>query len=60
MKNKTRLTLDAFKEKAESVTTHDILDKVQGGDWKDCHNCSSTWEKIKGYIRENPLVVGNG
>lgn len=52
MKNKKKLTLDSFKEKAESVATNDILEKVQGGDWFDCHNCSSTWEKARSFAKD--------
>lgn len=37
MKNQKRLSLDAFKEKANSVTNEEIMKNVQGGAWGDCH-----------------------
>jgi|TARA_B110000037_G_C17127386_1_gene508849 hypothetical protein len=36
MKN-TKLSLADFKAKAENVNTNEVLEKVQGGDWGDCH-----------------------
>ena len=51
MSNK-RLSLDAFKAKAENLNTNEVLEKVQGGDWSDCHGCSGTWAKIKDYAAE--------
>ncbi|WP_157766137.1 hypothetical protein [Aquimarina aggregata] len=36
MKN-GRLSLDAFKAKADKIETNEILEKVQGGEWGDCH-----------------------
>ncbi len=45
-----RLSLEAFKAKAENVNTSDVLEKVQGGDWSDCHGCDGTWAKIKDYL----------
>ena len=46
-----RLSLDAFKAKADNVNTNEVLEKVQGGDWADCHNCDGAWAKTKSYIR---------
>lgn len=37
MKNKKRLSLDSFKEKANSVTNEEVLESVKGGGWWDCH-----------------------
>jgi|GEM_PF-2474955 len=51
MRNQKRLSLDAFKQKAESLTTDDVLEKVQGGDWSDCHGCDGTWAKAQSYWR---------
>ena len=45
----TRLSLEAFKAKAENVSASEVLEKVQGGNWSDCHNCNGTWAKIKDY-----------
>ncbi|MFH4968282.1 hypothetical protein V8G61_08770 [Gaetbulibacter sp. M240] len=46
----SRLSLDAFKAKAENININEVLEKVQGGDWSDCHGCDGTWAKIKDYI----------
>ncbi len=32
-----KLSLAAFKAKAEKVTTNEVLDKVQGGAMMECH-----------------------
>lgn len=46
MKNE-RLSLDAFKAKAENVNTNEVLEKVQGGGWSDCHGY---WGKVGKYV----------
>jgi hypothetical protein len=48
----SRLSLDAFKTKAENVNTNEVLEKVQGGNWYDCHGCDGTWAKVKDYLKE--------
>ena len=35
--NNNRLSLDAFKEKANQIETSEVLEKVQGGNLMDCH-----------------------
>ena len=47
-----KLSLEAFKAKAENVSTNEVLEKVQGGNWSDCHGCDGTWAKIKSYAKE--------
>jgi hypothetical protein len=45
MSNK-RLSLDAFKTKAESTKTNDILESIQGGkEMGECHGWDGTVEK---------------
>jgi len=36
MSNK-RLSLDAFKAKAKSIDSNEVLEKIQGGDLNYCH-----------------------
>ena len=47
-----KLSFEAFKAKAENVSTNEVLEKIQGGDWYDCHGCNGTAAKIKDYLRE--------
>ncbi len=44
MSNK-RLSLEAFKAKAENVKTDEVLEKVQGGSWSDCHGFWGSFNK---------------
>lgn len=41
-----RLSLDAFKTKANNVETGKVLEKVQGGSWSDCHGYWGQMRKI--------------
>lgn len=36
MQNK-KLSLAELKEKAKTIKNEKVLEKVQGGGWKDCH-----------------------
>jgi hypothetical protein len=58
MSNK-RLSLEAFKAKAENVSTNEVLEKIQGGDWSDCHGCNGFWAKFKNYLKWQ-ATVGTG
>ena len=49
--NNTKLSLDAFKAKAQNANMNEVLEKVQGGDWSDCHNCDGTGAKLASYWR---------
>ncbi len=49
MENK-KLSLDAIKAKATNVSTSEVLEKIQGGRWYDCHGCSGTMAKIGDYL----------
>lgn len=40
-----------FKAKAENLKSDDVLAKIQGGDWSDCHGCSSGWAKAVSYLQ---------
>lgn len=37
MKTTGRLTLDEVKAKAGAINNNEALEKVRGGDFKDCH-----------------------
>jgi len=37
----TRLSLEAFKAKAENVNTNEVLEKIQGGASIECHGAST-------------------
>ncbi|WP_421803522.1 hypothetical protein [Flagellimonas sp.] len=41
-----RLSLEAFKAKAENVSTKEVLEKVQGGSASECHGVSTQLGKV--------------
>jgi hypothetical protein len=41
----SKLSLDAFKAKAETVDQTKLLETVQGGGWSDCHGFSGSLGK---------------
>ncbi len=43
--NNTKLSLADFKAKAEKVEKNELLEKVQGGAWDDCHGFWGEWKK---------------
>ncbi len=49
---KKRLSLEAFKAKVENVNTDKVLEKVQGGNWSDCHGCDGTGAKVMNYLKD--------
>ncbi|WP_454045897.1 hypothetical protein [Chryseobacterium sp. Marseille-Q8038] len=54
MKKQTKkLSLDAFKKMAEKVQTEEVMQKVEGGDWTDCHGISGALVKAVGNFIKN-------
>lgn len=40
-----RKSLESFMEKANSLLEQDVLLKVKGGNWEDCHDCPTQEDK---------------
>ncbi|MCL9804904.1 hypothetical protein NAT51_05195 [Flavobacterium amniphilum] len=57
MENK-KLSLDAFKQMAESVQTEDVMRQVEGGleGWGDCHGY---WGKLGKYFEMGDPIHAN-
>ena len=53
-----RLSFEAFKAKAENVNTNEVLEKVQGGDWSDCHGFWGAVGKAFTPSDEDPFISG--
>ncbi|WP_207555635.1 hypothetical protein [Tenacibaculum maritimum] len=43
--NSKRLSLADFKAKAENVNTNEVLEKIQGGDYSECHGTLGSFYK---------------
>ncbi|WP_445710767.1 hypothetical protein [Flavobacterium sp.] len=33
----SKLSLDALKERAENLQSEEVMNKIEGGGWSDCH-----------------------
>ena len=47
-----RLSLEAFKAKAENVNTNEVLEKIKGGDASECHGAVSANHKVYLTLKE--------
>jgi hypothetical protein len=52
-----RLSLDAFKAKANNIKESDLLEKIQGGnaDWPECHTEAD--QRRKAIIKHNNKLL---
>lgn len=57
MKNQKRLSLDAFKEKANSIPNEEVMKNVQGGSWSDCHGFWGAVGKAERLVRDIVIVT---
>ncbi|CAA7393231.1 hypothetical protein [Chryseobacterium fistulae] len=45
-KQTKKLSLDAFKDMAEKVQTEEVMQKVEGGDFSECHGTTGQIAKV--------------
>ncbi len=55
----SKLSLDAFKAKAETVDQTKLLESVQGGGWSDCHGISGSLGKAASAVEDWMLDTGD-